>query len=110
MNGVELTTPQALNVLLTFTPRILDFIKWLVFAVFHLSLLALTLLLFWLFQVTPKGIYEWGQHLLQLETVQGTVAVLGFAGVSGLAALTAYVRLWRKIYASITTNYLMKGL
>lgn len=110
MPGVHLTPPQALNVLLTVMPRMLNMIMWLTFSAIHLALIVLSLLTLWLYQVTPADIRVSAIHLFQTETVQGAAAVLGFLGLSGIAVLLAYVKALRKIYGYVTASYLVEGL
>jgi hypothetical protein len=110
MDGVHLNPMQAINVLLTFVPRMLAIIRWLVFVCFHLALAVLVLILLWCLQLTPADITGWAKQILQTETAQGAAAVIGFLGLSGLALLAAYVKVWQRIYGTIAATFLMDGL
>jgi hypothetical protein len=110
MEPVHLNPHQAMNVLLTFVPRTLNILMWLIFATFHLSLVAILLLLLWVFQVSPRDISEWVRLALRTDTAQGAVAVLGVLGLSGLAVFVAYVRFWRTLYARWSASFLTQGL
>lgn len=106
----RLNSEQALNVLFNWTYKLLDIVRWLIFVTFHLVLVVLCLALLWMFQISPRDVSEWVRLALRTETAQGAAAVIGFAGLSGLALLMGYVRLWRRVFSSITAKYLMRGL
>lgn len=108
--SIGLTPTQAINTTYHILRQLSQIVMWLVFTAFHLALAVVCLVLLWAFQIGPQDIARWFQELLQTETAQGAAAVFGFLGLSGLAAIVGYVRLWRKIYGSIVAEYLTRGL
>lgn len=64
----------------------------------------------WFFQISPQDISEWSQQVFQTESAQAALALLAFAGLSGLALILFYVRVWRRIYGTLTASFLMQGL
>src|SRR5690606_30618746 len=101
-----LNQAQVNNVLWNITLRLTDLIKWTIFAVFHLLLLALFLLAAWIWQIHPQDIANWGSAVLQTSSAQVLVALLVFAGLSGMTLIRIYIRAWRKVYAHLSVEFL----
>ena len=85
-------------------------VLWLVFAVFHLALLCLLLLLAWAFHIdstaVAKPILAAGQFL----GLSAMWQILVGLGVSGVALLSAYVWCWKTLYTALVLPYLLKDI
>jgi hypothetical protein len=79
---------------------------WLTFAVFHLGLLVLLLCVVWWNQILPKELL--GQFFVFAQSLPAAIA--GVIGLSVLAILGLWIKLWRKIYGKITTQYLFRDI
>jgi len=98
------------NILNNIIQRLSILVLWLIFAVFHLTLLMIATIVIWSMSITPAQIATTITTAFQQEPVATAAETLGFLGLSVPALAWAYVRIWRKIYASLATSYLLKDL
>lgn len=85
-------------------------VKWTIFAVFHLALLALFLLLSWLYALSPADMLAIATTAYRATHLQGIVQLLGAVGVSLLAGTYGYIRLWSWIFSKLSHRAFFAGI
>ncbi|MGS1028819.1 hypothetical protein [Burkholderia glumae] len=97
---------QTEQILLVALTRLSKISIWLMFGLFHLSLLVLALTAAWWFRIGPEQVRQEIQAFSLQPIVSNTLGMLGVLGLSAVAALSLYVRAWRKIFAIVGSKYL----
>ncbi|BBA70047.1 hypothetical protein YM18_1512 [Geobacter sulfurreducens] len=88
--------------------KVIYLLMWIIFALFHIILLLIFLLVVWYFDYTTVSLYVLLQQKSQNYSVAKLVGLLSAVGFSILGALAAYVKIWTKIYSLTVNSYLMK--
>ena len=79
---------------------------WLTFAVFHLALFVVALIVLWSLQIPPQRLVE--QFVSFAQSLH--IAVAGLFGLSVATILALWVKVWRRVYGKLITPYLFCGV
>ena len=81
-------------------------VMWLTFAVFHLALFVIVLIVLWSLQIPPQTLVEQFVSFAQSRHA----AVVGLLGISAATILVLWVKLWRIVYGKLITPYLFRDV
>ena len=105
-----MTAQVSENQLVSLVHRHIHLVSWIAFVVLNNLLVTLALLLFWIFDLDNNTFYNYIQKISNCLALQKLWQVLSFWGFSGVAIVSAYALLWRKIYMKISLKYLFKNI
>lgn len=97
---------NAVTGLMVITPKLARVLVWTIFSMVHLTIIVITLALFWWFQISPDVLRTLLAPLFQsspASTIAGTVA---FLGLSGSGALLAYAKSLKWLFHKLLEAFL----
>ena len=104
----EETLAKVITTPIIMTVRIAHTLVWLIFAVVHLSLVAAFLVLFWCVNLSPHDIQIAVAQFRHQSRLFSTIeAFLAFLGLSGLAVVWGYAKLWRRVMRRWLSSFLL---
>jgi hypothetical protein len=101
---------NAFDHLVSIVQRLHLWVMWVVFALFHLLLIVGFLACMWLWQISPVAVSTWVQSVLQLLRLSTVAAILGTLGVTVPLAFYLYLKLWLKLYSSVSVPFLFREI
>ena len=96
----------AVTGLMVITPKLANILVWVLFFIFHLSLLVLALGFLWWFQISPAAIQAAVAQFFHSSPASTIAGTLAFLGLSGGGILWGYARVWRRILHKMLSAFL----